>query len=56
LTLRNRKSGYREREGDRAWRPEKLIELERAAMEKMERTMEDLAIWGREGSEVIGSG
>jgi hypothetical protein len=43
-------------ESGRAYWPEKLIEWERAAMEKIERRMEDLGMWAREGSEEIRSG
>jgi hypothetical protein len=43
-------------EGNGAWGPERLIEQDRAAMEKIKGGMEDLGIWAREGSEGIGSG
>jgi hypothetical protein len=43
-------------EGGRAWRPERLIEWERAAMGQIEGRMEDLGMWGREASEGMGSG
>jgi hypothetical protein len=43
-------------EGGWAWWPEILIELEGAAMKKIERRMEDVGLWAREGSEGIGSG
>jgi hypothetical protein len=36
--------------------PERLIEWERAAMEKIEGRIDDLGMWGKQGSEVIGSG
>jgi hypothetical protein len=43
-------------EGGRAWASERLIAWERAAMAKIEGGMEDLGMWVRGGSEVIGSG
>jgi hypothetical protein len=42
-------------QGGRAWGPERLIEWEGAAMEKIEGSMEDLRGWAREGSEGIRS-
>jgi hypothetical protein len=43
-------------EGVWAWASEKLIESEKSAMEKIEGRMDDLGMWAREGSQVIGSG
>jgi hypothetical protein len=43
-------------EGGRARGPEKLIEWERTAMEKIEGRMDALGMWARDGSEGIESG
>jgi hypothetical protein len=43
-------------EGGRDWWPEKLIAWERATMEKIERRMEALGMWAREGSEGMRGG
>jgi hypothetical protein len=42
--------------GGRAWPSERLIEWERVAVEKVERRMDGLGIWARDGSEGILSG
>jgi hypothetical protein len=43
-------------ESGRAWASDRLIEWERSTIENIEGRMENLGIWAREGSEVIGSG
>jgi hypothetical protein len=35
--------------------PDRLIECERAAVEKIEGKIEDVGMWGRDESEVIGA-
>jgi hypothetical protein len=55
LTLRDRKEDIMRWESGRAWPSERLIELEIAAMSKIERRMDDLGMQAREGSEAIGS-
>jgi hypothetical protein len=42
-------------EGGRAWCPEKLREWEGSVMKRIERRMEDVGMWARDGSEGIGS-
>jgi hypothetical protein len=43
-------------EGGRALRPERPIEWEGLAMERIEGRMDDLDMWSSEGSEGTGSG
>jgi hypothetical protein len=41
-------------DGGRAWCPEILREWEGCVMKKVERRMEDVGMWARDGSEWIG--